>query len=167
MSRPIQALAPGFLGLLGLKNNGQLPPEMIDQLQPIIDQLPFMLLGIRETAPITAGINVLASSTNYAFPELVVPTNEVWWVHGYSVQLSVPAGQSWTGNAIHFTNNTLAIDVGPRETAGGAAIQLMQTQSIGGFLAAPGDRFGLVTAASAGAGAINAFGLLTLSRFPA
>lgn len=167
MSRPIQAWGTGFLGMLGMKNEGQLPAELTDALQPIVDLFPFYMLGTRETFPVTAGQGIRPVS-NYVFPELNVPANEVWWVHGYSVQVTVPAAHTWNGVPVHYTRNTLPIHVGSGTSLGnGATATVAQTASIGGFLAAPGDTFGVLTQDSTGAGVINGFGELTITRFPA
>lgn len=163
MSRPIQSLAPGFLSLLGLKNNGALPPDLVDALQPVIDQLPFMFLGAREVLPFTANLNVTAVS-NFVFPELVVPANEVWWVHGYTAQLGVPAGNSWSGSPIHYSRNTVPIRVGSLLSGGAAAATAYDLPSLRDFLAAGGDQFGLLTSAFTGAGPITATGYISITR---
>jgi len=167
MSYPIQALAPGFLGLLGLKNNGALPPMMIDALSPVIDALPFYLQGSREVLPQSAAVNILAANANYGFAEYVVPAGEVWYVHAFHVLVTVPAAQSWVGYGKHVTPGFGDIHVSGVASAGGAAIQAAITPDIGGFFAAAGDRFGVFTGASAGAGAVNASGVLTISRYTA
>lgn len=166
MSRPVQSLAPGFLSLLGLKNNGSLPPEMIDALAPVIDVERWYFQGTRENIPSAGGINILAVAA-YAIPEFVVPANEVWWVHGFQVQVSVPAAQTWSGFAVHYTPNVLSIHTGARDSAGGAAVQLAQPSLPAEFLASGGDRFGMITASASGAGAILASGYLSVSRFVA
>jgi hypothetical protein len=163
VSRPIQSLAPGFLGLLGMKNNGQLPAELIDALQPVIDESPFMFMGSRDTIvdPVSQNINAVAQFT---FPALRVPANEMWYVHGIGVQCSVPGGNTWRGQVAHFTGNVTGIRLGAPESLGAAAAQLY-TGLIGGFLANPGDQFGIITSAQTGAGAVTAFGVATVSRF--
>lgn len=165
MTRPIQQLAPGYLGLLGLKSQGLLPPEVVDAVAPVLEMGDFYKLGPRETFNSTAGVNVLASAS-YGFPELLVPANEVWWVHAYSVVLAIPAGQSWKGNVVQFTGNFRPMNTGAPFSGGGAAIENLQLPSLNGFWARQGDRFGVFTGVSTGAGAINAFGELTISRFP-
>lgn len=165
MSRPIQSLAPGFLGMLGMKNEGRLPPDMVDAVAPVVELLPFYVMGNRETLAASAAVNVLAAAVNYVFVEFTVPAQEVWYVHGFNVQVGVPAGQSWTGAIIHFNRSAIPIRTGSSFTVGGAAAGLAAPQSLGGFFAAAGDLFGLATELSAGAGAENAFGYMTISRF--
>lgn len=165
MSRPIQTLAPGFLSMLGLKNEGRLPADMVDMVQPVVDLRDFYFSGNREVVPELVATNVLVAAVNYVFVDLSVPQNEIWWVHGYAADVPVPAAQSWTGQAIHYDRNTRAIHVGNPITIGGAGATNGRPFVPGGFFAQGGDLFGVLTTASAGAGAINAFATITISRF--
>lgn len=116
MSGPIQALAPGYLGLLGLKNMGRLPDVQVDQLQPIIDILPFYLHGRRQFAQYAeTGITTVDGGLR-PFPLSVglgptVPENTLriilrgtFWVSVaaasvFSLAASLAAGSFGDGNA--------------------------------------------------------------------
>jgi len=162
VSRPIQALAPGFLGLLGLKNNGALPPDFIDAVAPTIDLARWYLEGNRETI-VTAGVDV-DTLANFAFPEFIVPSSQVWYVHALTVQINVPAANAWQGSAVHFNRNGQPIRTGTWSSQGGAASSYIWTAAIGDFFMQAGDFAGVTTGSYTGAGPANAFGNIAITR---
>lgn len=165
MSRPIQALAPGFLGLLGLKQ-GNLPVELTEDVKPILEMFDFYALGARETIP-TAGTAVqnISAVAHFAIPELTVPAGQVWYVHGFTIQVTVPVAEAITVVAQHFNPSTTPIHASPptRQDAavGGAGIMEL---TIGGFLASAGDLFGVLVSQVTGVG-LTLRGACTFSRF--
>lgn len=151
MTRPIQALAPGFLGLLGLKQ-GANPADLVDAVQPCIDIFPFYAMGGRQTIQFASvATQNLGATGRFSFPELTVPANQTWWVHGLTISVAVPAGMSCTFVTAHYERNTITVHTAPPVTCGGAAATALD-QSLGGFLAAPGDLFGVMCSAVTGAG---------------
>lgn len=102
VSGPIQVLPAGLLGLLQLKSpSGRAPEVLQGDVQPTLDMLRFYLnqQAIHATQ---GGISLLAGSGtgNLVFnnPSLIVPLNEWWFCHYYTVQASpLTAGDIFTG----------------------------------------------------------------------
>lgn len=89
MPRPIQSQAPGFLNLLGLKNQGGLPPELAEVVRPTVEMMPWYLRGgavngtFFENGPgfvWTGGSDSLVE----------VPQGEWWYIHFLTARLSFP-----------------------------------------------------------------------------
>lgn len=85
----------GLTGLIGLKTLGRVPDELAGFVQPIVDSLPFWLNYSSRTNESTVhGLNVTtqgATNQNYSPNPILVPSNEIWYVHEYSVSAVVPA----------------------------------------------------------------------------
>lgn len=109
MVRPVGSLAPGFQGLLGIKNMGELPSEQLDNVQPIIDMREFYLQGRRRalsvatTAVSGASIGAIAPAS-----AVTVPANKTWVILGGSVGLSIAAAQVLSISAFVYAATTLA-----------------------------------------------------------
>jgi hypothetical protein len=89
--RPVQGALPGFLSLLGLKNLGQNPAELREDIQPTIDLKGFLLEGdALNFARTNQTVNVLAQGGQYGHA-VVVPDGELWWVHHATVIANSPA----------------------------------------------------------------------------
>jgi len=88
--RPIQSVGRGFLNLLGLKSNGNMPEFLGEQVQPVLDMHQWYLQDNAELL-IAQGVLPPNQSAGYFIPcssslvpSLVVPNGEVWFVHSYS-----------------------------------------------------------------------------------
>lgn len=132
MSRPIQALAPGYLGLLGLKNNGKLPLDQHDTVQPIVNIEPYYLQGVRQgisgSFPLVAGSS--GNTTLFTVP-VAVPEGKVWHILGGTLFLGIAAGQVFSASIRLMAAGTLtaldrvlsdAASVGAPNTAAVAAL---------------------------------------------
>lgn len=90
MSGPIQARAPGYLGLLELKNLGKLPDVAVDSLQPIFEMRDMYLRGSAQwyqtALSRTDGAATYNSFGPYAGNPLVVPDGQWWWVEYMAVR---------------------------------------------------------------------------------
>lgn len=125
MSRPIQALSPTFLKLLGLQNMGALPADMVDAVQPVIDMEMFYLQGTaqnRRDTVVDSNVPLNISQTS----NVTVPRGEWWYIHRCGaivtypvpttnnciqgrVCLSIPDQQiSFYGPAVSWTTATAA-----------------------------------------------------------
>ncbi len=97
MSGPIQARAPGYLGLLELKNLGQLPHTVIDTVQPTLSIEKMYLRGsgqwYQTALSRTDGAAAYNSFGPFAGNPLVVPEGQWWWVEYMAVRfLAAGAG---------------------------------------------------------------------------
>jgi hypothetical protein len=172
MSRPIQAFNPGFLGLLGLKNQGQNPPELIDQVQPTIDINQFYQMGLRESIRYDALSFDVASIGGHLVvdPELTVPAGQMWWLHGAHCIIQLAANRFWGGKLAHVERSTLPIHWSEKNEyilqqssiAGNYQINI----NLGGFFMLPGDTFIVYTEFWDGLGTADAAVTATISRFP-
>lgn len=104
MSRPIQTNPLGYLGLLGLKNNGQNPAEAIDTAQPMIEMGDMYRLDRRRWSFIDVGVaNASIPVGNLAPSQLTLNTlltpqeNEVWYIEGGQFTAFLPAGITVAG----------------------------------------------------------------------
>lgn len=87
-SRPVSSLANGFLALLGVKNMGQNPDILLDEIRPGMDMFQWYAEsnaqnaqgGFAQVTPVSNQLNIFT-----------VPPGELWFVHSLScfVQLSV------------------------------------------------------------------------------
>lgn len=94
VSRPIQALAPAYQGLLGLKNMGNLPTDQPDTVQPVISMLDFYLQGRRRALSVgTSAVNGASLGFVALATAVAVPQNKTWYVMGGSLILSIAAAQ--------------------------------------------------------------------------
>jgi hypothetical protein len=149
-----------------MKNQGQLPADLVDALQPTIHVADFYYGGRRETIPFAdVGAQGIAASSNFVFPEITVPNNEVWWVHGFLVQVSTVITGVVEFQACHYSRNLTPIHCGPPIGGTATAARVFQ-QQIGDFLAQPGDAFGLLCTVQTTA-ASSADACITFSRFTA
>ncbi len=91
---PIQALMPGFLGLMNLKTMGVQPNRLQDEIQAGMDAEPWFLRGALENWTTASSRTMAPGSYNsiaqYTAGDITVPDGEWWWVERYSV--SVVAG---------------------------------------------------------------------------
>lgn len=150
MSGPIQALAPAFLNLLGLKNKGALPPDLAEVVQPQIEMLPFYLQGgalgrldiINPPAPVVAFQGGALTNTT-------VPANEWWYVHSLTarlfwVALSTSDIIELCAAAVMPVPGTILLgDQAPRKLGAELGGFEWSAPSLRDFWAPPGTRLGL------------------------
>lgn len=90
MSRPIQGRAPGYLGLLELKNLGKLPEEALETVQPVIDMNGYYLRGSAQwyqtALSRTDGPATYNSFGPFTGNPLVVPDGQWWWIEYMAVR---------------------------------------------------------------------------------
>jgi hypothetical protein len=92
---PIQVIPPGLLSLLELKSPaGRAPQLMPLDLQPQIDLLKWYLIA--KAAAVVPGGSMTVVTANVGFNEFttnpyIVPDNEWWYVHYFSVNTAVLA----------------------------------------------------------------------------
>ena len=84
----------GLSDLLQLRSNGQLPSEMIAELQPTVDMMSWLLNSTpieSALANIPAGILVASTFNDFGF---FVPAGEIWLLRGFSVWGTVAAAET-------------------------------------------------------------------------
>lgn len=172
MSEPIQALAPGYLSLLGLKNRGMNPLVAADGLQPIIDMAPFYLASLQQRMVGQTGIGLNQNFATFvltatgALPAQV-PRDEVWFVHGYTVSASVGAAERLALRAALLTDQVIELHTSPLADIAGASFTGaagLETDSIIDQWIPGGTFFGFIVQGYTGA-ARTVFGNAIVSRF--
>lgn len=152
-SGPIQSLPNGLLGLLQLKNMGNLPDVLLGNVQPIIDMVPFWLRGQTITDPVVHGLGLPTGTTglqSFSPNPILVPEGQMWWVRRYTVQAVVPVGAT---ERIDNLTPTLTVQrVGvvlwqalterPVSVLGNAASTVAAAVGCGDFWASPGSEIG-------------------------
>lgn len=90
VSRPIQGQAPGFLGLLGVKNLGKLPNDLLDSVQPVVDVEAWYRRGIAllqgrfsqtDVLDYTGFLGPTEDQFGTTIGAIIVPQGFVWYVH--------------------------------------------------------------------------------------
>lgn len=157
MSKPVQALAPGYLGLLGLKNMGQLPWESHDNVQPTIEMTDFYTNGRIQFAGEQIAV-VQQSANGILFVPNVGPgANEMWAVLGGALLISIDGGETFDCAAAAIVVNTTnpvgirVISDEIRLTAAAPAEQLRATTRLDPVLMNPGDLLGISLGRALGA----------------
>lgn len=137
MSAPIQRLPLGLLGLLGLKNTGQNPPEFLDSVRPALEMLPFYALDIRQwNLSLSTAAQAQQTSTVLRFNGTAgPPANRVWLVSRYTVGAGAGAASTVNCNfgpgAGRYDNAGVLsgyVTVGPMATLVTAAPPVGQAQ---------------------------------------
>lgn len=157
MSKPVQALAPGYLGLLGLKNMGKLPGESHDSVQPVLDMREFYENGRIEYAG--GDISIVQQSANgIAFSPGIGPgDNELWVILGGALLISIDAAETFDCAAaaiIITTTNPVGVRCISDElrlTAAAPAEQLRATTFLRPSILNPGDQLGVSLGRALGA----------------
>jgi hypothetical protein len=148
--RPLQVIAPGFLGALQLKNSGTNPDQVQGELQPTIEMRDWLLQANRRSAgPYTTTlVNNQIGFQGFGTPaQLVVPNNMWWFVHQFTTYVALPLGtdsaQFWP--AIAFPNAGQLIVVGRSSTETVVAGPNRQIYGFADppFWAPPGTLFGV------------------------
>jgi hypothetical protein len=94
-SGPIQSPAFGLLGMLALKNRGNLPEVLQDSVQPIIDVDAYYKASQAEydqTVHTNTVVTATAPGANGYVAAIRVPQGQTWWVLQYTVEIILPAG---------------------------------------------------------------------------
>jgi hypothetical protein len=89
---PIQILPQGLTGLVGLKNLGRVPSDLLTDVSPVIDIEPYWLrytAKFQQTGAMSA--SVIANTFSFVpfSPPVFVPNGETWFVHAYSVEVLI------------------------------------------------------------------------------
>jgi hypothetical protein len=139
----------GWLGLLDAKVGGFTPTSSEDNLRPTLDTYPFFFSQVREL--VTGGTGTISGAAEGFNPvaTLLVPDNEVWFVHNATVTGTILAGDSgFVVPAVQIRSRSLGIlkdivlgqcqpmptPVGSHQACG------FQTAP---YYAQPGDQFGI------------------------
>ena len=147
----------GLVSLTGLRDMGEAPKDLSNQIVGTIDIVPFLLLN-RET--LVAGTNMTALGQ---FSPHTVPVGELWYVHAIAgISAVLAAGNTIRASAIMVQNARYFPVSEPRTATAG---ELLTTASITGFWVGPGVSLGIGVESFAGAAvAINVELVITRLR---
>lgn len=166
-SGPIQTIPKGLLGLLQLKSRGQMPDVLNGNVQPSVDMLHMWLQASAEV-PLGVFAVALAAGTVgqqvFSPTPLLIPENEIWYVHHYTVVALCPASTDAAYNfqpMIRYTRLGTILWVGLTEfgsTVQGAAAGARRAAiTARDFWAPPGSELGFFS------GGIDTAGSLTFT----
>lgn len=116
---PLQQLPQGLLGFFQLKSGGMTPTQLLETLTPVLDLVPWYLQTNSENVSGTAS-NALGPVGGSA--GVVVPPNEWWYVHVFTVFTDVLlAGEEATITPLLVYPLSQSMDVGRAATSVGSA----------------------------------------------
>lgn len=102
---PIQVTPVGLLGMLSLKTGGMMPDAMRQDVQPTVDLEAYWLRSTRVVDRVNRGITLPAAVYNnyqdFSPNTIIVPQQEWWYVHSYSVRVYVENAAD-TANAVRL-----------------------------------------------------------------
>lgn len=131
MSGPVQLIPPGLLSFFGVKTLGRNPGELVDNYQPSVEMLEWMMSSQAREANV-ATLTVAANGfQQYSGQPIVVPAAEWWWLSDYTIQGSCGAADTMTfapcaafpqvtqrlhllGDYVNLNNNDTALASGNR-----------------------------------------------------
>lgn len=158
---PIQIVPQGLLGLLNLKNNGKTPEVLRTDVTTQLDALDMYVTGLLQQ--VSASVAVAAALGPNA-SDLIVPQNEVWFVHSEFVTTeTLGAGEVITLAAAVAFNGIATIPVGSNRS-GIAGERMRAISERGIFLAGPGSIFGFWVEELTGAVNVDVQALVAKAR---
>jgi len=92
---PLQLVPPGFLHLLGLKNQGHLPADLGEVVAPVLEMAGWYLRTNAQVDALVSGISLSSASNQegvFSPNSIDCPAGETWFIHEYSIRAGVPAG---------------------------------------------------------------------------
>lgn len=92
--KPINAGIVGWLSSLGLKQSGQNPIELGDQVTPTLDLQPFYQLANEETFTFSGSIVFNYLLGVYPVPGATIPQGEIWAISSMTAIIGFGAGQA-------------------------------------------------------------------------
>ncbi len=154
-SGPIQLIPPGLLGLLQIKSPaGQNPNVLNADVQPTLEMLDLYLRTNQEVWGSNSGVTVAVSApatvVQFSPNAIVVPAQEWWYVHHYSVSALPGAGgfviAPRLGMLLNRTGTIRYIVLGPESYIPGGGITSTTGAmmfSAKGFWMPPGSELGM------------------------
>lgn len=106
MATPITNIPQGFVSLLGLRDMGGVPREVVSTIAPGIDITQFLLLNRETVSENLASGAVLTSVLGFT-----VPPGELWYVHAFSVMSSVLGAGDSIGFALGSVNGSTNVTI--------------------------------------------------------
>jgi len=151
------------MALLALRNSGEAPQLIADQLVATADLTDLYLLDTREridtlTEPAPAvGFNV------YSTGDFTVPAAELWYVWAYAL-IAAPGGAEAIRlcPCVLIDGTPMATPTGDMESA--AANEQVRPWSRSKFWLGPGSQLGFIVQSVTGAPAVNASAIITRLR---
>lgn len=144
---PISAQTRGFLSLLGLKNTGRNPGQLLDDVRPVVEMAPWYLAASAITQRFAVASAVAQSDLVLGWP--LVPDGQLWWVLEYSVSVQLGFGTRGPTNvrgfcaSIEYRNPTTYTFGQPVDD-----VEAVATSTAPQFIAAPAIRDVLVPGGS-------------------
>ena len=171
----ISKLPLGLLGFFGIKNGGEYPQTLGHSISPTFDQLELLAINYRELlamSVVPAGLGFTAQVNLTLGITAVVPSNEVWLLNTYSVNLFTGAGDSITcsteiRNFQSATASNWHRAMSDQLTQGASLNTMRQCAITGTPWLAPGDQFGVwVSALTNASGNVTVSSNVSVTKFP-
>jgi hypothetical protein len=126
MATPITNIPQGFLSLLGLRDMGGVPREVVSTITPGIDVTQFLLLN-REYFESTGTFNAVGGVgiTNFE-----VPAGELWYVHGAAVRTAALTAGQTARIGIENRNGGVGVAVGDPGSATASQVAVTFTRDL-------------------------------------
>lgn len=136
----ISKIPAGLLGFLGIKNTGQYPADLANQLVPTWD-LARLYYGYEFR------YNGLISTINAVGQSVIiqVPIGEVWLVHDYSIAVTAGAGEGATFQLCRSPpNSAFVVNITEGVTVAASQQRAVCTRLPEPIVLAPGEQLGVM-----------------------
>lgn len=149
----IQSFLPGLLTLLGIKNGGQNPNTLGDQLAPVFDMEGYYLRGKQEVQ--LHNLNPIISGTynGQMAVAFTVPNGEWWYVSEMSYFYALVAADTLTAAGAGVSYNGITMALHDTEDMIGGAVKYIGRRVVGPFWVPPGGQIIYIGAVATIAGA--------------
>jgi hypothetical protein len=171
----LSKLPLGLLGFFGIKNGGQYPQTLGQTISPDIDVMDLLAVNYRELLAMSvtpAGLGFTQQVNLSTALAGGVPTNEVWLINAYSVNLFTGAGDSITcSTEVRNFQSGMASNwhraMSDQFTQGAGLNTMRQCAISGSPWLAPGDIFGVwVSALVNASGTVTVSSNISVTKFP-
>ncbi len=150
----------GITDLLKVRDLGALPGDVSRQLALVIDATVPYLNNIRETRTDTNAVAAVGNNLFQTNGQLVVPQNEIWYVHHLTMTATAGAGELISLAPSATVPGNVNAQFGAFDSA--SAGQLASVFADRSFWALPGTEFGFLCKAVTGPPTV--FGVAIVSR---
>lgn len=160
MNGPIQIIPQGLLGLLNLKNNGQMPSELGTSVMPQLDMLELYVNGLLEQVSDPVAVAAVIGPNASA---LVVPQTQCWFVRSLFITTdTIGAGEAITIQPAISIGGIAFVPMGDK--AAGVPGDVIRVATTDIIVATPGTVFGFFVQQITGAVNVNVQALIARVR---
>lgn len=141
----ISRIPAGLLGFLGIKNGGQYPQRLTQDLVGVWNLREQYLEYGAQLGGAVGGVSVAGYGVTVA-----PPAGEVWCLHDIGCSFTVGAGETWTGALCRSqTSGGTTVPISPGLTVPASSSGVLVANHVPVYLC-PGDNLGLITLAVTG-----------------